>query len=31
MMERAMEQGSTYYTIAFSPIVKKWDGEYHKI
>jgi VWFA-related protein len=31
IMERGIEQGSTYYTLAYSPAIKKWDGEYHKI
>jgi hypothetical protein len=31
IMERGIEQGSTYYTLAYSPATKKWDGEYHKI
>lgn len=31
IMERGIEQGSTYYTLAYSPAIKKWDAEYHKI
>ncbi len=31
IMERGIEQGSTYYTLAYSPTIKKWNGEYHKI
>jgi VWFA-related protein len=28
---RAMERGSTYYTLAYSPSHAKWDGKYRKI
>jgi VWFA-related protein len=31
IMERGIEQGPTYYTLAYSPAIKKWDAEYHKI
>ena len=31
IMERGIEQGSTYYTLAYSPAIKKWNAEYHKI
>ena len=31
IMERGIKQGSTYYTLAYSPAIKKWNAEYHKI
>jgi VWFA-related protein len=30
-MRRSIEHGSTYYTLAYSPQNKKWDGKFRKI
>ena len=30
-MRRSIEHGSTYYTLAYSPENKKWDGSFRKI
>jgi hypothetical protein len=30
-MERSVEQGSSYYTLAYSPTNKDWTGKYRKI